>query len=176
MAEVSGIEGLSRRQENILELAAQLVKLREQRGISREDLADKTNMTPAMIARVENLEYLPTLKTLSKMAAGLDLKLGWIDSTTGHQSIADVELPTTWKDENLAIDRVELAHAEANLDRLQLSTTDQLRVKTAPVKADVANLVLIQADRQQIIASAIPLLQAELLQRRLARQYHLNMN
>ncbi len=173
MAEVSGIEGLSRRQENILELAAQLVTLRERRGISRDDLAEKTNMTPAMIARVENLEYLPTLKTLSKMAAGLDLKLGWIDSATGQQSLAKVELPPTWKDENLAIDRVELAHAEDNLKRLQLSASDYLWVKPAPIQADVADLILEQAERPQIIASAIPLLQAELLQRRLTRMYQL---
>ncbi|MFD0896758.1 helix-turn-helix domain-containing protein [Loigolactobacillus binensis] len=173
MAEVSGIEGLSRRQENILELAAQLVKLRERRGITREELADKTNMTPAMVARVENLEYLPTLKTLSKMAAGLDLKLGWIDNTTGRQSIANVELPATWKDENLAIDRVELAHAEDNLHRLKVQPTDYLRVVRAPVQADVADLVLEQTDQQQIIASAIPLLQAELLKRRLTREYQL---
>ncbi|ATO42704.1 helix-turn-helix domain-containing protein [Loigolactobacillus coryniformis] len=173
MAEVSGIEGLSRRQENILELAAQLVKLREQKGISREELAKKTNMTPAMVARVENLEYLPTLKTLSKMAIGLDLKLGWIDNTTGQQSIAKVELPPTWKDENLAIDRVELARAEDNLRRLTLSPSDRLRVKPAPVQADVADLILEQKGQVRMIASAIPLLQAELLQRRLTRQYEL---
>lgn len=173
MAEVSGIEGLSRRQENILELAAQLVKLREQKGISREELAKKTNMTPAMVARVENLEYLPTLKTLSKMATGLDLKLGWIDNTTGQQSIAKVELPPTWKDENLAIDRVELARAEDNLQRLTLSPSDHLRVKPAPVQADVADLILEQKGQVRMIASAIPLLQAELLQRRLTRQYEL---
>ena len=173
MAEVSGIEGLSRWQENILELAAQLVKLREQKGISREELAKKTNMTPAMVARVENLEYLPTLKTLSKMAIGLDLKLGWIDNTTGQQSIAKVELPPTWKDENLAIDRVELARAEDNLQRLTLSPSDHLRVKPAPVQADVADLILEQKGQVRMIASAIPLLQAELLQRRLTRQYEL---
>lgn len=173
MAEVSGIEGLSRRQENILELAAQLVKLREQKGISREELAKKTNMTPAMVARVENLEYLPTLKTLSKMAIGLDLKLGWIDNTTGQQSIAKVELPPTWKDENLAIDRVELARAEDNLQRLTLSPSDHLRVKPALVQADVADLILEQKGQVRMIASAIPLLQAELLQRRLTRQYEL---
>ena len=173
MAEVSGIEGLSRRQENILELAAQLVKLREQKGISREELAKKTNMTPAMVARVENLEYLPTLKTLSKMAIGLDLKLGWTDNTTGQQSIAKVELPPTWKDENLAIDRVELARAEDNLQRLTLSPSDRLRVKPAPVQADVADLILEQKGQVRMIASAIPLLQAELLQRRLTRQYEL---
>lgn len=173
MAEVSGIEGLSRRQENILELAAQLVKLREQKGISREELAKKTNMTPAMVARVENLEYLPTLKTLSKIAIGLDLKLGWIDNTTGQQSIAKVELPPTWKDENLAIDRVELARAEDNLQRLTLSPSDHLRVKQALVQADVADLILEQKGQVRMIASAIPLLQAELLQRRLTRQYEL---
>lgn len=171
MVEVSGIEGLSKRQENILELAAQLVKLRERKGVTREELADKVNMTPAMVARVEKLEYLPTLKTLAKMASGLDLKLGWIDSTTGHQSAVDVTLPRTWKDENLAIDRVELARAEKNLRQFKAQGPARLCVKPAPIPADVANLVLEQADNRRIIASAIPLLQAELLKRRLTKQY-----
>jgi len=45
-------------------------------------LVEKVHVSQAQIARVENFSYVPSLKTITKIADGLNLELTFIDKTT----------------------------------------------------------------------------------------------
>lgn len=49
-------------------LAVMIAQLREKRGLSQRDLAEKTGFKQPQIARIESGDYLPTLETLWKLA------------------------------------------------------------------------------------------------------------
>jgi predicted transcriptional regulator len=51
-------------------------------ALHQEELAIKVNVTQAQIARVKNYSYTPTLKTITKNASGLGLKLAFVDKAT----------------------------------------------------------------------------------------------
>ena len=51
-------------------------------GMKQDELAEKVHVSQAQIARVENYSYAPTLKTITKIANGLDLELTFIDRST----------------------------------------------------------------------------------------------
>src|SRR5690242_12124396 len=53
----------------------QLERLREQRGMSREQLAESSGIELAMIEQIEHGEASPTLDTLRQLAGGLGLPL-----------------------------------------------------------------------------------------------------
>ncbi len=65
-----------------LELMASLAAIRKQRNMTQEQLAQVSHVTQAQIARVENQLYVPSLRTLTKIASGLNLKLALIDKST----------------------------------------------------------------------------------------------
>ena len=50
--------------------------------MTQKELADKVHVSQAQIARVENFSYAPSLKTITKIADGLNLELTFIDKTT----------------------------------------------------------------------------------------------
>lgn len=52
-------------------LQAQRIK----QGISQTDFAKKIHMTQPQLAKIENLDSMPTLATLNKYAAGLGLEV-----------------------------------------------------------------------------------------------------
>lgn len=50
--------------------------------MTQKELADKVHVSQAQIARAENFSYAPSLKTITKIADGLNLELTFIDKTT----------------------------------------------------------------------------------------------
>ena len=52
-------------------LQAQRIK----QGISQTEFAKRINMTQPQLAKIENLDSIPTLPTLNKYAAGLGLQI-----------------------------------------------------------------------------------------------------
>ena len=77
------ITSLTQEEKAELELTAAIAKIRKQKNITQEQLAQKANVTQTQIARVENLTYAPSLDTLTKILNGLDLELGLVDRKTG---------------------------------------------------------------------------------------------
>ncbi|WP_047392751.1 helix-turn-helix domain-containing protein [Pisciglobus halotolerans] len=75
------INSISQEDKSILELTALLASVRKEQNITQKELAEKTKVTQAQIARVENLSYIPSLKTVVKIAEGLNLELVFIDKT-----------------------------------------------------------------------------------------------
>jgi transcriptional regulator with XRE-family HTH domain len=78
------IDSISQEEKDLIELTALLAHLRKNKNITQEELAAKVNVTQAQIARVENYSYTPTLKTITKIASGLDLKLVFVDKLTNE--------------------------------------------------------------------------------------------
>lgn len=78
-----GITSLTPEEKAELELMAVIAKVRKQKCLTQEQLAQKANVTQAQVARVENLSYSPSLDTLARILSGLDLELGLVDRKTG---------------------------------------------------------------------------------------------
>ena len=78
------INSISQEEKDLIELTALLTNLRKNKNITQAELAAKVNVTQAQIARVENYSYIPTLKTITKIARGLDLKLAFVDKSTNE--------------------------------------------------------------------------------------------
>lgn len=62
-----------------IEIVAQLIVRRKQMGLTQRDLADKTGLKQAAIARLEREAVIPRLDTLEKIAKALGLKLTLVD-------------------------------------------------------------------------------------------------
>jgi transcriptional regulator with XRE-family HTH domain len=56
--------------------AANVRRLREQRGLTQEQLADASGLHLDHVSKIENRRREPKVRTISKLAAGLELPLG----------------------------------------------------------------------------------------------------
>lgn len=78
------INSLSQEDKTLIELTALLASIRKDKNITQKELAEKVHVSQAQIARVENYSYAPTLKTITKIATGLNLELAFIDRSTNE--------------------------------------------------------------------------------------------
>ena len=76
------ISSISQEDKNLIELTALLASLRKEKKMTQKELADKVHVSQAQIDRVENFSYAPSLKTITKIADGINLELTFIDKTT----------------------------------------------------------------------------------------------
>ena len=60
---------------NIIDALAKLHSERIRRGISQRELAKKIGMPQPQLAKIEQLDSVPSFNTLNRYAAGLGLKL-----------------------------------------------------------------------------------------------------
>lgn len=58
-----------------LDLIAQIIKTRKEKGLTQEDVAERSGLTQQMISRIERKETLPNYRNLLKIADALDSKL-----------------------------------------------------------------------------------------------------
>lgn len=75
---------MSQEEKAELELLATIASVRKRKNLTQEQLARRSKVTQAQIARVENHSYTPSLATLSKILDGLDLDIALIDRLTGE--------------------------------------------------------------------------------------------
>ena len=57
------------------DIVDQLIRIRKDKGLSQQEVADAAGLPRANISRIERKLYTPTLAVLSKYAAGLGKKL-----------------------------------------------------------------------------------------------------
>jgi transcriptional regulator with XRE-family HTH domain len=57
-------------------VAAKVKRLREQRGMTQEQLAEKAGISRTYLARLETARHDPTLSMLEKLAKALGVKVG----------------------------------------------------------------------------------------------------
>lgn len=60
--------------ENINRLIDCLSETRKQKSISLRELSTSTGVSAKHISNIENFKTVPTIRTLEKIAAGLDVK------------------------------------------------------------------------------------------------------
>lgn len=78
-------------------------QLREQRGMTREQLAESTEVDLAMIEQIEHGEASPSLDTLRQLARGLDLLLSELfEASTTIGSPASHSAPDSRSCESVA--------------------------------------------------------------------------
>ena len=61
--------------EDISDIITRLVTERINQGLSQRDLAQKTGLKQSAIARIEKLQVMPRIDTLTKLARKLNLKI-----------------------------------------------------------------------------------------------------
>lgn len=92
-------------------LAAQIKAIREQRGLTQEQLAELAGMKQERVCALENIEYSAwTMKTLRKLARAFDTHLS-VEFTPFTQGILDVV--------NLSKERLCTAPREEDLSTLK---------------------------------------------------------
>ena len=62
---------------------SRLAEVRKDKGLSQEQLSEKSGVHRVTIARFETGESSPTLQTLEKLAAALDVQIGEIVDKAG---------------------------------------------------------------------------------------------
>lgn len=78
------ITSISDEEKRILEVTALLASVRQEKNLTQQELAKITKLTQAQIARAENSSYTPSLKTIAKIAEGLDLEIAFIDKNSNE--------------------------------------------------------------------------------------------
>lgn len=58
-----------------LDLIAQIIKTRKEKGLTQKEVADKAGLTQQMVSRIESREFPPNYRNLVKIADALDTKL-----------------------------------------------------------------------------------------------------
>lgn len=56
-------------------IASQIIEIRQKKGLTQADLAERVGTKQAAIARIESGAYNPSLKSLEKIAQALDVSL-----------------------------------------------------------------------------------------------------
>jgi len=69
------IKNISPQEMSIIDTLSTLQVERLRRGISQKEFADRIGMKQPQLAKIENLDSVPSLKTLDRYAAGLDLQI-----------------------------------------------------------------------------------------------------
>ncbi|MGD6817994.1 helix-turn-helix domain-containing protein [Metabacillus sp. 84] len=70
-----------------IELVAQLIIRRKTLGLTQRELAERTGLKQAAIARLEREGAIPRLDTLEKVAKALGLKLTLIDENATSKEV-----------------------------------------------------------------------------------------
>ncbi|NPV72327.1 MAG: helix-turn-helix transcriptional regulator [Pelotomaculum sp.] len=58
-----------------LDLIAQIIKTRKEKGLTQKELANKAGLTQQMVSRIEKRECAPNYRNLIKIADALDSKI-----------------------------------------------------------------------------------------------------
>lgn len=66
---------VSKEEMSIIDTLSYLQVQRMKRGITQSEFAKKIGMTQPQLAKIENLDSVPTLATLNRYAAGLGLQI-----------------------------------------------------------------------------------------------------
>lgn len=70
-------------------LAANLRRLREARDLTQEELAHRANLHSSLLQRVEAGELNTTIRTICRLAAGLDVGAVELLSDSGRATVAE---------------------------------------------------------------------------------------
>ncbi|MEO6079076.1 MAG: XRE family transcriptional regulator [Steroidobacteraceae bacterium] len=109
-------------------IARRLIQLREERGLTIEDLANRSAVSRAMISRIERAESSPSATVLNKLSIGLGVLLPSLLGATGYREprlqlrnpVASRRGQAEWQDPSTGYRRRTLTPTTAN-HAMQLS-------------------------------------------------------
>ena len=73
-----------------LDVVAQIIKARKQKGLSQQEVANKADVTQQVVSRVENRSYSPNLKNLVKITNALELKINLVNVSNHLNENSDI--------------------------------------------------------------------------------------
>jgi transcriptional regulator with XRE-family HTH domain len=123
----------TRAEELLLRIATNVRALRERRGMTREQLASKTDVDPQLIKRIEAGRANPAIVVLSRLASALMMSVSLIFasdlSATGSNAAAAPSAAAAFDPEVVGETLVSLRH-QRNLSRRALARIVNLRSGT----------------------------------------------
>lgn len=72
-SENQDFQNIMRIESQLVDIACEFIKYRDENNLTQKDLAKKLNITQAMISKLESGDYNPTVKMLMEIAQ----KLSW---------------------------------------------------------------------------------------------------
>ncbi len=107
-------------------LAAALLLLRKQRGLTQKELAEKVGTTQTVISRLESASVKPSLETILKVAealdAAVDVRLLPVESMRRGEESVDAEAETRKLDPLKGIIYYDWEHSTLSTDAKWIST------------------------------------------------------
>jgi transcriptional regulator with XRE-family HTH domain len=76
--------------DSAISVGQRIKELRQTRGLSLQDLSQKTGFSNAMLSQIENHVISPSLGTLSKLAKALEMKMGELICAPGERTFTIV--------------------------------------------------------------------------------------
>jgi transcriptional regulator with XRE-family HTH domain len=113
-------------------IGQRLRRLREQKGLSRQEVENRTGLLRVYISRIENGRTIPSLKTLERLATALDVPMHQVFSTGDERPPGAAGAPQQSAEEGIVPDL-----DEENEPRFRLKVKEILK-RTSPASDDAA--------------------------------------
>ena len=133
-----------------------LKKIRQQRGFTQEQLADKSHIARAMVARYETNRQQPTLEVVVKIADSLDISVDYLLGRTDIQSIYIHDIEVDSKHGRIASTQKDLSpeYQEQVRAKVQNAIKEDRGVKISASDLP-SNRAELEALVQQIVDQAL---------------------
>ena len=103
-------------------IGTRIRELRSQRGLTLDSLADRADVSRAMLSRIERGESSPTAQLMNKVCGGLGITLSTLFAETDAAAcpLARREAQPTWRDPATRYLRREVSPAGASVDIVEV--------------------------------------------------------
>ena len=103
-------------------IGTRIRELRSQRGLTLDSLADRADVSRAMLSRIERGESSPTAQLMNKVCGGLGITLSalFAETATAANPIARRETQPTWRDPATRYLRREVSPAGSSVDIVEV--------------------------------------------------------
>jgi len=103
-------------------IGARIKELRGTKGLTLDGLAERADVSRAMLSRIERGESSPTAQLMNKVCGGLGITLSalFAEDATATSPLARRETQTTWRDPATRYLRREVSPAGATVDIVEV--------------------------------------------------------
>jgi len=103
-------------------IGARIKELRGEKGLTLDGLAERADVSRAMLSRIERGESSPTAQLMNKVCGGLGITLSalFAETSTPASPLARRETQTTWRDPATRYLRRDISPAGASVDIVEV--------------------------------------------------------
>jgi transcriptional regulator with XRE-family HTH domain len=103
-------------------IGARIKELRGQQGLTLDALAERADVSRAMLSRIERGESSPTAQLMNKVCGGLGITLSTLfaEDAAPHSPLARRETQTTWRDPATRYLRRDVSPAGSSVDIVEV--------------------------------------------------------